>query len=305
MALEFLKEKRKDLYYVDIRLVDVIEGFNVREDYGDIVELSESIKENGVKVPARGYRNGERWVLVDGHRRRDACLLLLEQGIVMEIPMINEGQKVSDEQRIIDMFILNDGKKLTMLEESEAIGRLIKYNIEPKEIAKKIGRSVVYVSNMKLLSSCPENIKESIRTEKISPTLAIDLMRKNDFSEVEEIIEEAIEKKRNESGFDSTDVQQELTAKNERITAKDIAEIGDKYNSLNALKVIMKEHKRDDYEIKKGQELIVNFLENIFEGNFSRSDILNELFIVSDDDYIDDGKDIDENPQGELFEERE
>ena len=58
--------KRKDLFIVDFSEVTLVDGFNVRYDYGDIDSLAESIRENGVKMPIRAYRENKKYQIVDG-----------------------------------------------------------------------------------------------------------------------------------------------------------------------------------------------------------------------------------------------
>ena len=50
------KTTATDSYFVDPRNIAIIDGFNVRTDYGDIDSLAESIRESGVKVPLRCRR---------------------------------------------------------------------------------------------------------------------------------------------------------------------------------------------------------------------------------------------------------
>src|SRR5689334_13723541 len=110
--------KKRDLMMVPADNLLLIEGLNIREDMGDLEGLAASIKEHGVKVPLRGYKEkgADRYCVVDGHRRYAALQILASQGVNgILVPFVTEPQKYSDEQRVIDMFIMNDGKNLTPL----------------------------------------------------------------------------------------------------------------------------------------------------------------------------------------------
>ena len=90
------------------------------------------------------------------------------------------------------MIMLNEGKRLNPLEEAEAVNRLLKYGLKEVEISKKIGKSLVYISNLKLLQSAPEKIKIMVRSEQISSTLLLTLIRETDnFDDLQDLIHTA------------------------------------------------------------------------------------------------------------------
>jgi ParB family chromosome partitioning protein len=234
---EFLQTQRKDIYYVDARLLNVVPDFNVRQDYGDMDELVESIRENGVKVPIRGYKKEGVLYVVDGHRRLRACQTLIEQGVEMRVPYLPE-TGASAEQRIIDMITLNEGKKLNPLEESEAVKRLINYGFSEYDIAKKVGRTPKYIYNLKLLSSAPERLKVMIRSNIISATLVIDTLKSADsLEDATTIIEKAYYNNSNEGQLKQT-----------RVTKKDIDNVVKKVNSFAELKKTFSEAAKKDWE---------------------------------------------------------
>ena len=71
-----MQKTKSEILWISPKELQVEEGFNVRYDYGNIEELSNSIVENGVKVPLRVYEkkdSGEK-VIIDGHRRFNAIL---------------------------------------------------------------------------------------------------------------------------------------------------------------------------------------------------------------------------------------
>ena len=121
------RPQRKDVLYLPIEQINIEPDFNVRQDMGDLSALAKSIEENGIKNPIRGFkREGVYWI-TDGHRRYYAAKILVKKGIDVKIPLISEGHLVTEEQRVIDMLVCNDGKKLNPIEESEAVARLFNY----------------------------------------------------------------------------------------------------------------------------------------------------------------------------------
>lgn len=203
------KTQKKDILMVDPRLLRIEEGFNTRIDYGEIEELVNSIIENGVKVPLRGYKDGEYYVINDGHRRLRATMIAIENGNeVARVPFITEHKKTMEE-RILDILITNDGKPLTPLELGETYKRLINFGYNFSDIAKRVGKTVKHVSDMVLVAESSRDVKALISDGQISATLVAEIKSKvKDVDASEEIIKKASENK--QGG---------------KITKKDIAEI--------------------------------------------------------------------------------
>lgn len=192
---ELLKTQKGNVYRIDPRKIVADETFNIRKDYGQIEELKLSIIENGVLVPLRGRKKGDNYHLTDGFRRNRAIQELLNEGYdIGRVPLIAEAQNYSDEQRMFDMFITQDNKKLNSLEEGELFLRLKNYGYNASEIAKKIGRTPAHVSNMLMLVQSPKRIQNRIKNGEISATTALSMIRKHGETASEKIdkgVEEA------------------------------------------------------------------------------------------------------------------
>lgn len=225
--------KRADIFKVPSSVLFLVDGLNIRTDYGDLQELADSIKENGVKVPLRGYKKiidgKEVYVVTDGHRRTKACQILLEQGIEILVPFIIEAKGYSDEQRLIDMFIMNEGKALNPLEQAEGVRRLIAYGYSEKEIAGKLAKSEGYIRKLNSLNSAPKKLINLIERGVISATLAINAIAEGkvqdilDKSEPTTVLpsDDKTEMNQANDGTEIKDVQPSGGEK--KITAKDIS----------------------------------------------------------------------------------
>lgn len=179
METEIQKTKKDDLFKVDPRNIIIDEDFNVRKDYGDMEELCQSVIANGVIEPVicAKVRGEDKYLLTDGFRRMRAVLMAIERGhdiaFVKVVPATG-----NMEDRILQMIITGTGKKpLTMLEEGDAYKRLVAYEYEPKEIAKKLGKSTAHVYNLLKLADTPNKVKKMIETDKITATTVVQLMR--------------------------------------------------------------------------------------------------------------------------------
>ena len=82
--METNKTTKTDIYKIDPRNIVVKDGFNSREDFGDIDTLAKQIEENGILnpisvVPFKDESGNEKYRLIDGERRYRAVMSLLEK----------------------------------------------------------------------------------------------------------------------------------------------------------------------------------------------------------------------------------
>lgn len=199
MKTELNKTQRKDLFYLDPRMLSVEEGFNVRIDYGDLEELKKSIIENGLKVPIRGYKvyGKNEYIVVDGHRRFMAVMMAIDEGSeIARVPFISEEKKTAEE-RNFEMIISNDGKPLSPLELGEVYKRLQNFGYSPSEISRKIGKSVLHVIDMINVAGSSKEVKDAIKEGAISTTLVSKVKKSiKDQDEAEEVIKTTVEIKK-------------------------------------------------------------------------------------------------------------
>jgi ParB family chromosome partitioning protein len=171
------------------------ENVNPRTEYGDIEELMTSILENGIRNPLKGYEKDGKIVLKDGHRRMRAVRLALERGKKIErVPVIVEKRTLNEEERTLEFMIYNDGKPLTMLEQSEVIKRLLNFGWKVTDVVKKTGKARGYIENLILLTRCPLKLQGYIKEGKISAHAVIQIMQavKGNADEAVKEVEEAI-----------------------------------------------------------------------------------------------------------------
>ncbi len=174
---------RTDTYKVNPTEVIIVDGWNPRSSFDatKLDELKESIKELGVIVPIRVKINNDgKMILIDGERRLRATLLAIADGAdIVSIPAIVERKAMNE----IDMMILamtaNTGEPLTMVEEAQAIKKLLAYGLTQKDIATKLGKSIATINNrIQLLDASPELLEE-LENNKVS------------FSDVKKIVKDS------------------------------------------------------------------------------------------------------------------
>lgn len=161
MKLKDIAANRKDMFFIDPRLLKEMPGFNVRLDY-DLDELSASILENGVKVPLQVFVEGETLYVKDGHRRLRAVMALIEAGAdIKAVPCITTKGE-TQEERIFDLITTNSGKALSKLEHGIAFIRLVNFGYTQNDIAQKIAKSAAYVSQAIILARAPKKVQDLI-----------------------------------------------------------------------------------------------------------------------------------------------
>jgi len=183
-AKEF-SEKSDNVVKINTDSVTVRKGFNIREDFTDVVELADSIEQLGLLKPiAIDILKDGSAILTDGERRYRAILMLrgksveLKQQFEKIDAVVNSSDK-TDADRVVTMMAHNTGKPLHPMEEAEGFRRLRdEYKLDLTTISKKVGRSVPYVEQKLLLADSDHEEKESVRKGKISATAQIALARK-------------------------------------------------------------------------------------------------------------------------------
>lgn len=127
-------------------------------DQEKLVELANSIKEYGVIEPIIVTKSIKGYEIVAGERRKKACELIGKETIPAIIKDFTDNE-------MMEIALLENIQRenLTAIEEAEAYANLIKtLNITQEELAGKIGKSRVYVTNILGLLRLPEEVKNDI-----------------------------------------------------------------------------------------------------------------------------------------------
>jgi len=328
----YLKTTSKDLFSIDSRELTIIEEFNARVDYGDMDSLVESIRENGVKEPLKGYRKDGTWFVVNGHRRLRACGILNEEGVFLKVPFVNDSDTKDVENATFSMLLCNDGLRLNPLEEADVIGRLLGYKLNETEIAKKTGKSLVYISNLKRLQDSPARLKNLITEGVISGTQALKILRETeDFESAIKVVENAmnyVKEKRleaEESNYkqrlkDEQDAEKDIdkeAEKDERITQdvdmgddssvkelavrkedpikvtqKDIDASNDRWNSFSLLKKTIKKKNKENIIIKLDAIPQWDFVNKLVNGELNLVHFEDMFFNNDIDEELEEGSEI-------------
>lgn len=195
--MEKYTSKRKDMFQVKLEQLIAPKENNIRQDYGDLQELADSIKEHGVKVPLRGVktRGEETYVVTDGFRRYHAAQLAMEQVEDLElwIPILKEDTDFNEEARLTNMIVCNEGKPFNIIEQGIVFDKLRELGLANEEIAQKVGKSRTHVADCLLLFDAPEEIKKRVVSGEVAASLVIKELKVSTAEQVGNALDKAIE----------------------------------------------------------------------------------------------------------------
>jgi ParB family chromosome partitioning protein len=165
--------KRSDLFWIDPRNIDIVDGFNVRREF-DLEELKEQIKANGVLNPITviPYKvdGNERYKLVDGERRFRATMLAISEGCdIPYIKALKAPRDSSPEALYIEQMMRNEGKKFTEYECAIMFQRFKEeFGYSQVQIAEKFKKSPAFISKCLSLLDMPKELQAKIVNGEIS-----------------------------------------------------------------------------------------------------------------------------------------
>ena len=142
--METNKTTKTDIYKIDPRNIVVEDGFNSREDFGDIDTLAKQIEENGILnpisvVPFKDESGNEKYRLIDGERRYRAVMSLLDRGVTIDrIPALFQPKSADQKALLVQQIIRNEGKGFNEMELAIAYKKLLDEGMTKEEIVEKI-----------------------------------------------------------------------------------------------------------------------------------------------------------------------
>lgn len=157
-----------------------------RVEIGDLSELTDSIKQNGVLEPLLLKPNGDgTWMIIAGERRWRAANLA---GLT-EVPAIEFD---IDEKTIAEIALIENlqRKDLTIWEEADGLAYLSrKFGYTHDEIAKKIGKSRTTVTESMTIAGLPEAIRsQCLQTNVTAKSVLLEIARQFDEPAMHEFV---------------------------------------------------------------------------------------------------------------------
>jgi ParB family chromosome partitioning protein len=162
-------------------------------DEEKIDELAASISENGVFQPIIVKQFDDKYIIVSGERRFRACQKLK----LTTIPAI---VRAYDESKVAEIALIENLQRenLTAMEEAIAYQTIMReLGLTQAELAKKIGKSRSYITNVVGLLSLPPEVANLVSEGKITSGHARPLSKLKDEKRIIEIANEIVSKNLN------------------------------------------------------------------------------------------------------------
>lgn len=158
---------------------------NPRKELGDLSELTESIKANGIMQNLTVVPEGKKYVVVIGHRRLAAA----QKAGLKEVPC--EVKEMSVVEQVQVMLMENMQRSdLTITEEAKGIQMCLELGINETDLSKKTGLSKTTIKNRVILTEFDlDNVQKGVdRGAKLDDF--IKLSKITDKKKVDELVKE-------------------------------------------------------------------------------------------------------------------
>lgn len=188
-------------------------------------ELKESIMEYGLMQPIIVKPVSKGYMIIAGERRFKASLLANKQTIPAVVRDYNA--QMAAELALIENIQRED---LTSVEEAATFKQLVEdYQYTHAQLAKKIGKSRSYVTNIIGLLHLPVDVIELVLNRKLSMGHARILSKLNDFKKVRGLAEKIVSEH-----WSVRDLENHLSNRNQTKTSKAATAIKQKLNLKKA-----------------------------------------------------------------------
>jgi ParB/RepB/Spo0J family partition protein len=145
---------------------------NVRKNLGDLDELTNSIRQNGILQPLVIGRPEQGIApVIDGHRRLAAA----KAAGLESVPCIVSG--VAGDSATVTMLAAAMHKQLEPLELAKAFQGLLDRGLTNADIARRTGYSTSTISSRLLLLELPAEVQQQLRTHAMSIAEGVSLAR--------------------------------------------------------------------------------------------------------------------------------
>lgn len=135
---------------------------NARSDIGDVEDLAESIVNTGLLEPLVAYKDGDKYRLIAGHRRRAAIALATANGLLADDYLIDVvvRPKVDDTQQLAMMLVENMQRvDLPLMDQVHGIFALVsEHGWTQAQVAEALGQSVKMVKQRAKWAALPDVI---------------------------------------------------------------------------------------------------------------------------------------------------
>lgn len=175
-----------------LKLDEIIPNpYEIRKDPGNISELAQSIKEQGIIEPLVVRHTSRGYELVCGGRRLAAC----KKVGLREVPVV---VKEATDRDMLEMALVENvqRKDLNAIEEAVAYGALWQeFGLSHEEIAQRVGKDRATVTNAIRLLNLPTEIKLWLKEGKLTAGHARALLQLKSKQEIVKLANKILKQK--------------------------------------------------------------------------------------------------------------
>jgi ParB-like chromosome segregation protein Spo0J len=174
------------------------DGWNVRlpddpDNLRHIEELAESIYHVGVLEALTAYREGDKFVVTNGHCRLAAARLAVARGAdIKALPVRLEPRHANEADHNFSMIARNKGKPLSALELGIVLRRMLGWGWTEQLLAERSGYGIQHIRNCMLLAAAPAEVVKLVETGKVAPTLATGVLQAEGAAEAAKLLTKAV-----------------------------------------------------------------------------------------------------------------
>ena len=208
--------------YLNIKIDDVISSkqqprkvFNKTS----LEELAQSIKNYGILNPILVKKNGDKYEIISGERRKKAAVL----AGLKEIPVIVLDV---DDKKIVEIAMAENLQRenVSPIEEAKAYEQILENNsLNEEELSKIISKNQNQINNRLELLTLPENIQQAVNERKIGERHARSLMNVESDEKKTELLNRIIKERLTVKELDNIIEKSELTEEEIENALKDIS----------------------------------------------------------------------------------
>lgn len=166
-------------FAVDPRVLVVEPGFNARPLNADhVASLSLALRNGAVFPPLEVRVDNGQILIVDGHHRHAAAMDAIEKGF--DIKALDARHfRGNDIERVAHMITSAGGLALTPLQLGIQYRKLIGFGWNEKQIADRVGKTVVHVRDSITLAESNSDVHQHINDGSVSGTAALEAVKQH------------------------------------------------------------------------------------------------------------------------------
>jgi hypothetical protein len=166
-------------FAIDPRIVEIEEGFNVRDiDRAHVESLKASVRAGRVLPDIDVRVEGGRIILIDGHHRLTAYLELITEGLNIVSVGANHFRG-NDADRVLHMLTTAQGLPLTPLQQGISYLRLLAFGWSVSDISVKTGKSGTHIHSCLTLAESNTDVQRMVKAKEVSAHVAVAAVRKH------------------------------------------------------------------------------------------------------------------------------